>query len=82
MFQNHNHPYKNEHWPRKTVPLLWNWFWYLFTFMECNSEPDTLEALGLQPFRVRILVDSLQYTHKVSSDFYNNKNYTLVVIAS
>jgi hypothetical protein len=40
----------------------------LFTFMECNSEPDTLEALGLQPLRIRILVDSLQYTDKISSD--------------
>jgi hypothetical protein len=42
--------------------------WYLFTFMECNSEPDTLEALGLQPLGVRILVDSLQYTDKVGFD--------------
>jgi hypothetical protein len=52
--------------------------WYLFTFMECNSEPDTLEALGLQPLRVGILVDSLQYTHKVSSDFFY---YTLQVVS-
>jgi hypothetical protein len=40
------------------------------TFMKSYGEPDTLEALGLEPLRVGVLVDALQHQQGVHQRVY------------